>query len=97
MEDMLAMSDLQEVWATPLYDRPPMPLPPPRRRKNYRERENGFRGEGEMKEEDDDMEGRVTVLGDACHPMSMFKGQGANQVFDFFIVSPCFERLIYDG
>ena len=25
---------------------------------------------------------RVTVLGDACHPMAMFKGQGANQALE---------------
>eukprot|EP01034_Spumella_vulgaris_P024622 gene24622-30990_t len=25
---------------------------------------------------------RVTVIGDACHPMAMFKGQGANQALD---------------
>lgn len=26
--------------------------------------------------------GRISVIGDACHPMSMFKGQGANQALE---------------
>ena len=102
--EMLDLSDPEEVWATPLYDRAPMPLPPPRRRKRFTERPakgNGSSAKGQKvgssdahgrsrvcEEGDDNVDtngmldcaGRITVLGDACHPMSMFKGQGANQV-----------------
>jgi 2-polyprenyl-6-methoxyphenol hydroxylase-like FAD-dependent oxidoreductase len=59
--EIILHSLLDEIWATPLYDRDPMQA-------------------SCMSKEAIDHP--VVVLGDACHPMSMFKGQGANQAME---------------
>lgn len=63
MHDMILRTDPKDVWSTPLYDRVPMTL----RRSKALNNVDLFPAS------------RITVTGDACHPMSMFKGQGANQ------------------
>ncbi len=55
-----------EVWATPLYDRDDMRLCK----------------KGDFGSTIGSAPGRVTVIGDAAHPMSMFKGQGANMALE---------------
>lgn len=67
VQRLLAATLPAEVWATPLYDRDAMDVTAIHSNHNTQTRQ---------------AVGRVTVLGDACHPMSMFKGQGANQALE---------------
>jgi len=61
---LVAATSEREVWATGLYDRNQLYIPP-------RDRGRAL-----------PWATRVTVLGDAAHPMSMFKGQGCNQALE---------------
>lgn len=78
---LIKETDAGEIWGTALYDRNPMEQFP----KNTRKRKvitSNPSGNG-----DDVVEvelapwagNRVTLVGDGCHPMTMFKGQGCNQ------------------
>jgi len=55
VKDLLSATSPADVWATPLYDRPP---------RNLKDKQLS----------------RITVVGDACHPMSMFKGPNRSSV-----------------
>ncbi len=83
-----------EIWVSPLYDRNEYQIQS-RYNKNYELHNQKKKIKTSAEEESIDSSQsqlgtlmtkryntRVTVLGDACHPMSMFKGQGANQSLD---------------
>ena len=72
----------EDVWGTPLYDRNPMWLL------------DGANQPKTTVDGDNLLGSRVTLVGDACHPMSMFKGQGANQAMED---GPLFAEWLHGG
>ena len=81
---LIHQTSAADVWATPLYDRDPMQQRP--------KSKTSATSAKRQKLHPDDASVRiptnyscpqkVTVLGDAAHPMSMFKGQGCNQAME---------------
>jgi salicylate hydroxylase len=67
VQDLIEQTDHRDIWATPLYDRKPMTLRPTKAASSRHQMAATIPAS------------HITVVGDACHPMSMFKGQGANQ------------------
>lgn len=93
----LTLSEEAAVWGTKLYDRDPMVLRPKHKQQmNKRKRASDDEpiksddhggGLGSISVDQNGINtytssSRITVLGDACHPMSMFKGQGCNQAME---------------
>lgn len=75
----LTLPEDSAVWGTKLYDCDPMVLRPKNKQSSSKRKFNT-----DIQETDKlyTSSSRITVLGDACHPMSMFKGQGCNQAME---------------
>ena len=92
VQELILQTPLHDIWTTPLYDRDPMIMrskssiqelesksQSKRKRENNTQENNVVDVSSVLKQLSVKANSCVTVLGDACHPMSMFKGQGCNQ------------------
>ena len=80
--DLLACTSQELVWGTPLYDRNPMlqhGTKDTTQIQGFKSRPAYGRAAAGGKAA---LGSRVVLLGDAAHPMSMFKGQGCNQAME---------------
>ena len=81
---LIDQTSADDVWATPLYDRDPMQQRPKSKASvASAKRQKLNPDEASVKvPTSHGCPQKVTVLGDAAHPMSMFKGQGCNQAME---------------